>query len=162
MLPTGDGSVGIVRQPRTTRSSAAAACSIWLRAVRASCGVGRQEPDAGGVGPRGRQLEACYFAVEAIGNLDQDAGAVAGVDLGAGRAPVLEVAQAVEAHADDLMAAPAVHVHDESHPARVVLELGAIEAYRRGCGIHARPSGGRVRADPRKGTPLALAAPQDR
>ena len=40
---------------------------------------------------------------------------------------MLQVAQAVEAHADDLVAAPAVHVHDERHAAGVVLELGAVE-----------------------------------
>ncbi len=81
--------------------------------------------------PASGQRQARYLPVEAIRDLQQDPGAVAGVDLGAGRAAMLEVAQAGQAHADDVVAAPAVHVHDEGHPARVVLELGAVQAYGR-------------------------------
>ena len=82
--------------------------------------------------PASRQLEPHHLAVEAVGNLDQDPGAVAGVDLRAGGAPVLEMAETVQAHPDDVLAATTEHVHDERHPTGVVLELGAVQAYRRG------------------------------
>ncbi len=82
--------------------------------------------------PAGRQLEAGYLAVEAVGDLDEDPGAVAGVDLGPGRASMLEMAETVKSHADDPVTAATVHVHDERHPARVVLEFGAVQVNRRG------------------------------
>ena len=59
-------------------------------------GVERQERDADAVGTRGRQCEVDDLPQEAVGDLQQDAGAVAGVDLGARRAAVVEVAEGVE------------------------------------------------------------------
>ena len=47
--------------------------------------------------PAGGQVEVDDRAEEAVGDLDQDPGAVAGVGLGARRAPVVEVADAVSA-----------------------------------------------------------------
>ena len=53
-----------------------------------------QERDADGVGAGGRQREVDDLAQERVRDLDQDAGAVAGVGLGAAGAAVLEVAAA--------------------------------------------------------------------
>ena len=128
MLPTGEGSIGhlppaqhgqllVGGQPLDRRARARAASSAHRRAGRRYPWRRRRPPAA----------PASHLPVEAVRDLEQDAGAVAGVDLGAGRAPVLEVAQAGQAHAHDVVAAPAVHVHDERHPARVVLELGAVQ-----------------------------------
>ena len=69
--------------------------------------VGGQEGHADGVGAGRRQLDATLaddVAQEAVGDLDEDAGAVAGVGLGAGRAAVLEVGQRDEAGAHQLVA----------------------------------------------------------
>jgi hypothetical protein len=92
--------------------------------------VPRQEGDAGGVAARGRQVEVDDLAEEAVGRLEQDARPVAGVGLGAGGPPVVEVAQRPEAHAHDVVAAPALHVHHEGDAAGVVLEGGVVEALR--------------------------------
>ena len=56
-------------------------------------GVERQEREADAVGARRRQGEVDDGPEEAVGDLEQDAGAVAGVDLGARRAAVVEVAE---------------------------------------------------------------------
>jgi len=63
----------------------------------------RQEHETGSVGARSRQRERQPLAKEAIRELHQDAGAVAGVRVGPGRAPVLQVHQQFERLADDLV-----------------------------------------------------------
>ena len=60
-----------------------------------------QEREADAVGAGGRQGEVDDGAEEAVGDLEEDAGAVAGVDLGARRAAVVEVAEGVERVGDD-------------------------------------------------------------
>ena len=55
--------------------------------------VAGQERDAGRVLTRGREVEVHDRAVQTVGQLHEDAGAVAGVGLGAGRAAVVQVAQ---------------------------------------------------------------------
>ena len=66
----------------------------------ASASSGRKaRPDA--VGPGRRQGEVDDGPEEAVGDLEEDAGAVAGVDLGARRAAVVEVAERVEGVGDD-------------------------------------------------------------
>ncbi len=92
----------------------------------------RQEGDAGGVGPRRRQVGGEHLPVEPVGDLDQDPGAVPCAGLVSGGAPVLEVAQRPDRRGDDPVAPPAFHVHHERHAARVVLEGGVVEAHRAG------------------------------
>ena len=91
-------------------------------------GVGRQEGDPGRVGTRGRERAAGHGPVEGVGDLDQDAGPVAGVDLRSRGTSVFEVAQAAETLADHVVAASPVHVYDERDAAGVVLEFGAVQA----------------------------------
>ena len=98
-------------------------------ALRRWSSVGRNAMPHG-VGAGGRQFEVDDGPQEPVGHLDEDAGAVADVGLGVGGAPVVEVAQRREAEADDLVAAPAVHVGDEADAAGVVLEARVVEALR--------------------------------
>ena len=65
--------------------------------------------------------------VERVGHLHQDAGAVARVGLGAGRAAVVQAAHRGERLVDDGVTLPALHVDDEPDAARVVLESGVVE-----------------------------------
>ena len=126
--PIIESSTGTSRQPSTRRPSEAAIFSTADRGLVGLGPVGGQEGDAGGVGALGRQREADHLAEEPVGDLDQDAGAVAGVDLAARRAPVLEVAQRADALAHDVVAAQALHVDDEVDAAGVVFERGVVEA----------------------------------
>ena len=87
----------------------------------------RQEGDTGGVGALGRQLEVDHRAQEGIRNLQQDSGAVTAVRFGAGRAAVFHVQQGGDGLIDDVAAAPAVHIHDHRHAARIVLVGGVIK-----------------------------------
>ena len=82
--------------------------------------------------PARRELERHDRPVERVGHLDRDAGAVAGVGLGAGRAPVVEAAHRGERLVDDRVALAALHVDDEADAAAVVLEAGVVEALRGG------------------------------
>jgi hypothetical protein len=110
VAPSADASWGTVRHPRLGLG-----------------GLGGQEGDPGGVAPGRGKVEVDHLTEEGVGDLDQDAGAVAGVDLGARRAPVLHVAQALQAEADHPVAAPTVHVHHEGHAAGVVLQPRLVE-----------------------------------
>ena len=86
-------------------------------------------PDGVGARPAG-SVEADDRAEEAVGDLDQDAGAVAGVGLGAGGAAVVEVARARRGPAATMRVAGAtpLHVDDERDAAGVVLEARVVEA----------------------------------
>ena len=64
----------------------------------------------------GRQVEVDDLAQERVGDLEQDAGAVAGVDLGAGGAAVVEVAQRGERLVDDGAAGDAGQVATKATP----------------------------------------------
>ena len=103
--------------------------AVGLAAASASSG---QERQADAVGAGRRQLEVDDRPQEAVGHLQQDAGAVAGVDLGARRAPVVEVAEGVERVGDDRAAGDALDVTDERDPAGVVLEARVVEPERLG------------------------------
>ena len=94
--------------------------------------VAGQEADTHRVGTRCRQFEAGHRAQEPIGHLDEDARTVAGVGLGTRGAAVLHVAQGTDAELHDVVAAHTLHVGDERHPARVVLETGVVQALGRG------------------------------
>ena len=63
-----------------------------------------------------------------MGDLDQDARAVAGVVLAAAGAAVVEVDQRGQAVADELVRLPPLEVDDEADAAAVVLVLGVVEA----------------------------------
>jgi hypothetical protein len=69
---------------------------------------------------------------ESIGDLDEDSRAVAGVGLGAGCTPMLEIAERTEAHGHDRPACCALHVRDERDAASVVFEPWIVETLRRG------------------------------
>ncbi len=77
--------------------------------------------------PAGGSVEVDDRPVEAVGHLHEDAGAVAGVGLGAGRAAVVQVAHRGERLVDDRVALAALHVDDEPDAARVVLEARVVE-----------------------------------
>ena len=70
-----------------------------------------------------------------MGHLDQDPRTVAGLDLGAGRAPVRQSLEHREAAVDDVVVRPAVQVCDHSDAAGVVLVCRVVEA-----SGHRRPS----------------------
>ena len=91
-----DGSTGSARQPRTSRPSSAAMLAHLLPGLGGLRRVAGQEGDAGGVAAAGGQGEVHHRAVEVVGDLDQDAGAVAGVLLAPGRAPVGQVLEGVD------------------------------------------------------------------
>ena len=63
-----------------------------------------------------------------MGDLDQDARAVAGVVLAAAGAPVVQVHQRRQAVADQLVRLPPLQVDDEADAAAVVLVLRVVEA----------------------------------
>ena len=65
-----------------------------------------------------------------VGNLDQDAGAVAGLRVAARGAAMGEVDQHLEALADNLVALFAADVGDKPHAAGIVLIARVIEALR--------------------------------
>ena len=121
-----------LRPPRWRRS----APSVFSAASASSGRNARPTPYA----PAGGQREVDDGAQEAVGDLEQDAGAVAGVDLGARRAAVVEVAERAEGVGDDRAAGHALDVADERDPAGVVLEARVVEPERLGdalCGTRA-------------------------
>ena len=63
-----------------------------------------------------------------MGDLDEDAGPVAGVLLGAHRPAVLEVAEHLERLLHDVVRGPSLQVDHEAEAAGVLLVLGIVEA----------------------------------
>ena len=94
----------------------------------AALGIGRQVEDADAVAAGRRQLDPDRGAHERVGDLDQDAGAVAGVRIRALGAAVLEVLERVERLLDDGMGRLAPQLRDERDAARVMLVGGVVEA----------------------------------
>jgi hypothetical protein len=94
--------------------------------------VARHEDVAGCVVTRLRQVDARvllrHLLEERMRHLQQDAGAVAGVDLAAAGAAMVEVLQDLDALLDDGVRFLALDVHDEADAAGVMLELRVIEA----------------------------------
>ena len=90
-------------------------------------GVAGEEAGADGVRVVGRQLEVDHLAQERVRDLDQDPGAVTGVDLGAGGAAVVEVAQRGERLVDDGAAGDAGQGRHEGDATGVVLEARVVE-----------------------------------
>ena len=71
--------------------------------LRARFLVAREKADRDPVAPLVGQLEAGDLPQEVVGQLDQDAGAVAGVRVGALGAPVLEVLERPQRSRDHLV-----------------------------------------------------------
>jgi hypothetical protein len=79
--------------------------------------------------PRHIEAEPHALALEkAVRELKQDAGAVAGLGIAAGGGPVAKAPQYLEALLDDVTRLFALDMGDEAHAARVVLEVGMVEA----------------------------------
>ena len=94
-------------------------------------GVAGQEHEAGAVlaGRREREADARALAAqEAVGHLQQDAGAVAGVRLAAAGAPVEQVDEDLQRLLDDRVRGASLDVHDEADAAGVVLVGGVVQA----------------------------------
>src|SRR5207248_93427 len=97
------------------------------RVLRGLDPIGRQERDAGRVRAGRRQLEVDDRAIKLVRRLHEDARAVAGVGLGAGRARVVQATDRGQRLLDDVVTRAALDVDDEPHAARVVLEAGIVE-----------------------------------
>ena len=92
-----------------------------------------REEMANGVVPTLRQLDAesgAFLAQELIGNLDENAGAIAGDRIGADRAAMLEILQDGQCIADQLIGLPRFQVGDEADPAGVVFAAWIEESAR--------------------------------
>ena len=90
----------------------------------------RQEHHADAVFAGRRQLDALLGHLVAevlVGNLDQDAGAVAHQRVGADRAPVVQVLQDQQALLDDRMALVALDMGDETDAAGIVFIGGIVQ-----------------------------------
>jgi hypothetical protein len=101
--------------------------------------IARQKDEAGAVLARGGEIDARGFrhlGKELVRHLDENARAVAGVDLGTRGAAVVEVAQHLERVRHDLVGLATVHIDHEAHAARLVLEPRIVEA------LFGRQSGG--------------------
>ena len=97
--------------------------------------VARQKHGADAVFALRRQRDAQprgFLAQELVGNLNQDAGAVAGVHFAAARPAVQQVDENLQRLADDAVRPHALDVDDEADAAGVVLEGGVIQALGRG------------------------------
>ena len=105
--------------------------------------VDRQERHADRVEAGRRQLGVDDVAQERVGDLREDAGAVAAVLLGADGAAVVEVEQRGQAGVDDVPAGRAAQRGDEGETARVVLGGGVVETLRQRRAYCARARGRR-------------------
>ena len=65
-----------------------------------------------------------------MGDLKQDAAAVAELGISADGAPMIEIEQYLQAHLDDGVRLLVAHVGDEAHPAGIVLLGGVIKPLR--------------------------------
>ena len=103
--------------------------------------VARHEDVAGPYSPGSGRLMRAFlttFLEEGVRHLHQHAGAVAGVDLAAAGAAMIEVLEDLDALLDDRVRLVALDVHDEADAASVMLELRVIEAL-----LSGRPCGSR-------------------
>ena len=90
--------------------------------------VGGQEADAHAVAPRLGQLEVDRRAEEGVRKLDEDPRAVAGADVGALGAAVLEVVERLERLDDDVVARHVVQPRDHGDAAGIVFVPRVVEA----------------------------------
>ena len=96
LAPTSSATTGTSRQPRTRQAFAVGQGFHPAFAAAGFLRLGGQECGADGVGALGGQLEARHRAEEFVGDLGQDAGAVARALIGAHGAAVFQVAQGNE------------------------------------------------------------------
>ena len=134
--PSMELSVGTLRAPRYTWPSACttrANTSSILRRCVALRGM-KMLPAAymAGLGQVDARVFLRHLLEEGMRHLQQDAGAVAGVDLAAAGAAMIEVLEDLDALLDDGVRFAALDVHDEADAAGVMLELRVIEALLRG------------------------------
>ena len=97
-------------------------------AVRAGRGVLGEEDHPHPVGARRREREAGVPAQNGVGELDQDAGAVAAQRVRTGGTAVAEVAECLQAGADDLVGRLPVQRRHEGDPAVVVVQPRIVQA----------------------------------
>jgi hypothetical protein len=103
--------------------------------------IARQEHDAAAIRARLRQLDARFlarFGEEPVRHLDQHAGAVAAVFLGAAGAAVIEIHEDLQALLQDAVGLAALDVDHEADAAGVVLERRVVQALLR---RQSRPAG---------------------
>ena len=98
-----------------------------------------QEGDTDGVSTGLGQLESGHLTEEGVGDLGEDARAVAGVGLGAGGAAVLKVAQNRERLLDQRVARLAGEGGHEADATGVVLVAGVVHTLRSRASIHEGP-----------------------
>ena len=99
--------------------------------------VARHEDESAGVLAGLRERDVCLLGSglqEAVRHLHQHTRAVAGVDLAATGASVVEVLQDLDRVAQDLVGLTALDVHHEADAAGIALELGIVEALLAGAG----------------------------
>ena len=128
VTPRQSGRTGTSRQATTAKSFVVDDALDRRLGLLGGERLDRQERQPDGVLTRRRQDVAELAAQEAVGHLDEDPGAVAGVGLGSGGAPVVEVGQRREGGVDQLAAGDALQMGDEGDAARVVLEAGVVQA----------------------------------
>ena len=108
------------------------------QATLAFPGVGlldREKYIAHAIAALGRQRNAGIPAGllhEAVGHLDEDSGAIAGVVFAPAGAPVTQIHQYLQSLVDDIMRAAPFDVGHEAHSAGFMLELRIIKPLRRG------------------------------
>jgi hypothetical protein len=127
--PTTRASIGTSRQPSTRWPSSATTSSRPL-ARRPGGGIGRQEHLADAVAAAARHVEAQAQALgleEAVGQLQRDASAVAGVGIGAARAAVGQPVEHPQRVLDDAQRLLTLDVGDEADATRVVLGRRIVE-----------------------------------
>ena len=114
----------------------------------------RQKHHADAVLTGRRQLDALprhFFAKERVGNLNQDAGTVAGKRVGANRAAVGQVLQDLQALLDDRVRFRAFDMRDKADATRIVFVGGIVQSLGTGRVRHALTSQvkkGRVECQP--------------
>ena len=121
-------SVGTSRQPSTSCPSATTIrSSSAVSSARSPSSVGRKHiSDA--VAPARRQLERDRLAQELVRHLQQEAGAVAGLGVGAGGAAVLEVGERLDPESHDVVGRTVVQARDDGHATGVVLVARVVQA----------------------------------
>ena len=134
--PSEELSVGTLRAPRYTWPSACttrANTSSILRRCVALRGM-KMLPAAymAGLGQVDARVFLGHLLEEGVRHLHEHAGAVAGVDLAAAGAAMIEVLEDLDALLDDGVRFASLDVHDEADATGVMLELRVIEALLRG------------------------------
>jgi len=89
--------------------------------------AGREEGHANPVGAGGWEGERAHPPEEGVGNLDEDARAIARLGIASTRPAMAEIDQRLDALGDDRMAALAGDAGHEGHAAAVVLEPRVVE-----------------------------------